>query len=160
MRYEVGGLVIGDEGLCPIYGGEFTGYRVHACKDRCHRAAVVYDKIAASHPEYLSARRGTDLYLNIVDAPVPIFRSEVFTAALDFIDEAKRIGLPIGIHCNQGKSRAPSIALLWLAKRAKVLPDDSYDAAVMEYITRIDPWNYEPGQGIQTFLAGNWAALR
>ena len=158
MRYEVGGLVIGDEALCPIYGGEFSGYRVHAAKDKCHKAAVSYSgSLPKYHHEYLTARRGIDLYLNIVDAPVPIFRCEIFTAALDFIDEGLRVGLPAAIHCNKGFSRAPSIAALYLAKRAKTFPGASW-AEAKEAMRAVFP-QFEPGAGIDIFLAGAWEAI-
>ncbi len=160
MEINPGGITFGDEALCAVYGGSFDGWLVHAAKDKCHRATVGYDKIASSHPEYLSARRGTHLFLNIVDAPVPIFRAEVFTAALDFIDEAVKAGMPIGVHCNQGHSRAPSIALLWKAKRERTIPDDSYAAARAAFEAMLPADTYQPGKGIETFLSGNWAAIR
>lgn len=165
MELRVGdGLVIGDEALCALYGGGFDGRTVHACKDRCHKVSVGYEKsILAQHPEYLVARRGDHLFLNLIDPPVPLFRAESFTAALDFIDEAVRDGKPCAIHCNQGRSRAPSIALLWLAKRAKRIPDSFQEARIAfeKILAEQEPTaSYQPGRGIATFLEATWGELR
>jgi len=161
MEIDVGGIVFGDENLCPIYGGRFDGARIHAAKDKCHRVACNgYTKIAASDPEYLTARRGSDLYLNIVDAPVTIFRAELFIAALDFIDDAVAAGQLVAIHCNQGHSRAPSIALLWKAKRQKTIPDDDYATARNVFEIIVGPDIYAPGRGIETFLGSHWTEIR
>ena len=43
--------------------------------------------------------------------------------------------MSVVIHCNQGLSRAPSIALLWLAKRAKAISSsESYAAAAQAFL--------------------------
>lgn len=34
--------------------------------------------LAASHPNYLVLQREHDLYLNIIDPPVPLFKAETF----------------------------------------------------------------------------------
>lgn len=162
MRVEVGELTIGDEDLCPLAGGWFHGWLLHAAKDPCHRAAVVYDtksKLLSTHPEYLMARRGNHLFLNLVDAPVPIFKVESFLGALNFIDEAVKAGAKPNLHCNQGHSRAPSIALLWLAKRAKTIPDDSFAVARSVFEKMLPPGVYAPGRGIESFLSDHWYDL-
>jgi hypothetical protein len=149
-------LHVGGMELCSFDEGVAC---LHAAKDPCHRIAVGYFKgnLPPSAPEYLTARRGASLALNIVDAPVPIFRKEVFDAALDFIDEM----LPKGrvyVHCNGGFSRSPSIAMLWLAKRAKTIPDGSFGEAQQAF-TAFYP-TYAPGKGIETYLSSNWGAFR
>lgn len=163
MRYEVGGIMIGDEDLCPYAGGWFHGRLIHFCRDPCHRTACGYDtksKLSKDHPEYLVARRGDHLYVNVIDPVVPLFKGECFVAALDFIDAALDDDEPIGCHCNQGFSRAPSVALLHMAKRSKTIPDDSFAVARAVFETMVPPGTYQPGKGIETFLVGNWEALR
>ena len=46
---------------------------VHACKEPYHRQELGYTSQGApkNHPEYLIARRGNRLILNLVDAPDP-----------------------------------------------------------------------------------------
>jgi predicted protein tyrosine phosphatase len=105
----------------------------------------------------LQLRRGSHLYLNLIDPPTPLFQPESFKYALDFIDEY--IGSrKVLIHCNQAFSRAPSIALLYLAKRANAIRDTSYAAAVEDFLRLCR--GYMPGEGIQTFFTENWESLR
>ena len=66
------------------------------------------------------------------------------------------------VHCNQGGSRALSLALLFLAKCRAALSNDSYLEARSEY-EKLYP-GYKPGPGIQAYLRSKWhklgAALR
>lgn len=128
---------------------------VHACKDPCHRHAIGYAarSLPKDHPGYLALERPGHLYLNLIDPPLPHFQLESFNRFLAFVDR-----LPpdqsIHIHCNQGQSRAPSLALLVMAKRWKLLPAESYVAARSAF-----PARYTPGAGIAKFLDHNWQAI-
>lgn len=165
-------LYVGDLEECPWAirpaGARQFGVVVHAAKDPCHKTVVDYGgkkSLPPSHPEYLWAIRSHNqapgvamhLALNVIDPPVPLFKAESFLKALDFIDEWIRGG-GVLVHCNQGLSRAPAIACLWLAKRAKALPGDSWREAVGAFLERMPA--FAPGLGIDTFLAGNWGAIR
>lgn len=155
-------LAIGDLDACPMAttSGRWRAV-VHAAKDPCHRAFVQYQgNLPPSHPEYLWALRGRDMALNLIDPPVPLFRAESFIRAMDFMDTFREGDDPLLVHCNNGLSRAPSLVLLYMARRLKTIPDDSYAVARAVFETMIPPGTYQPGQGIQTFLAGNWEALR
>jgi len=169
-------LWVGDEADCKIARstqrmfGAWGGI-VHACKFPCHAEAVGYDgkaKLEKEHPEYIAAERPGSLYLNIIDPPVPLFRVESFTRALDYIDAHRAAGEQgVLVHCNQGQSRAPSIALLWLAKRGRALPGESFAAARDAFVGTVprDIWSeagtlvfpgYRPGAGIEAFLTERW----
>ncbi len=126
---------------------------VHACKEPCHRCAAGYKEksLSADHPHYLSLVRGNHFYLNLIDPPVPLFKLESFTAFFAFVD-AQIPHRPVHIHCNKGESRAPSLTLLYRAKRG-LLPNDSYAAARTAF--EIDN-PYKPGKGIEKFLEENW----
>lgn len=153
------GLLVGGAELCNDRHDETAV--LHACKDPCHRTAVGYNtktNLPPSHPEYLVAARGRHLYLNLIDPPMPLFRLESFLAALDYIDREIAKG-QVTIHCNGGWSRAPSLALIWLAKRAKAIPAGSFDEA-REAFEKLYPDGYAPGIGISTYLASNWGAIR
>ena len=135
---------------------------LHCAKDPCHRQAVGYstkEKLAPGHPEYLAARRGENhLYLNLIDPPLPLFKLESFQIALDFIDERmRRIGSVV-VHCNSGLSRAPSIALLWLSKRMRRDPDETFAVARAAF-ERLLP-SYAPGKGIEQFLTEQWGRIQ
>lgn len=146
-----------------FYGDLNAGHRapadaavVHACKDPCHKQAVGYDKkIEDTHPDYLSRERGPHLYLNMIDPPVPLFKREMFVKFFEFVDRqiAER---PVVIHCNQGRSRAPSLTLLYMAKRMKLLPDTDYLTARRAFEQKFP---YEPGKGIETYLSSEWSLL-
>lgn len=129
---------------------------VHACKEPCHRKAVGYSgKIDTSHSHYLSLEKENHLYLNLIDPPVPLFKLESFALFFDFVDRhiAER---PVLIHCNQGLSRAPSLALLYMAKRQNTLSNERYERARADFEK---DFPYQPGKGIETFLKENWDLL-
>ena len=129
---------------------------VHACKSPCHQQAVGYTKsLPKTDPHYLSYQSGNDLYLNLIDPPQPLFQMESFQTFFRFVDFqiARRSVL---IHCNQGESRAPSLALLYAAKRLNLFPDESYAAARATFEKQFP---YKPGQGIVTYLTVHWKEL-
>lgn len=131
---------------------------VHACKSPCHQGAVGYrGKLPESHPNYLVLERGLDLYLNIIDPPVPLFKPVLFSSFLGFSKKHWDNGRRLVIHCNQGESRAPSLALLFLARELAVIDDSSFSSARYEF-QKLYP-RYQPGKGIQAYFTHNWAEL-
>lgn len=103
------------------------GAVIHAAKEKWHREAVGYTGRGApkDNPEYLFATRGTELMLNLVDSPKPEFiPEECFDAAYShFVKYHMGQGLPILIHCNQGRSRGPGVALYCLFVSGLVVPE-------------------------------------
>jgi len=98
------------------------------------------------------------MYAVFTVPPVPLFTMESFTAFLDFARRHADEGRDILTHCNLGQSRAPSLAMLILAKVKGVIPDESFEEAVTTFR---DLWpSYSPGQGITTFMARNWDEIR
>ena len=87
---------IGDEQDYYGIAGRQAGWAVvHACKEPFHRQALGYSGRAApkQHPEYLFARRGDRLILNLIDADSPAFvPKEIVDAALAFIHEKLNAG--------------------------------------------------------------------
>jgi len=146
MMQKVGTLYIGDVNSCQ----EWVGPTVHACKHPCFVEAVG-GQPTPDQPFYLFLNYRNHLYLNLIDPSAPLFKVESFREALRFLDEH-----PVSlVHCNRGQSRAPSIALLWLAKR-KVIPSNTYDEARRAFG---ELYPYNPGKGIATFLGENWEVL-
>ncbi len=130
---------------------------VHACKEPCHRHGAGYEErsLASDHPHYLAIEKPQHLYLNIIDPPVPLFKPQSFALFFEFVDrEIKK--RPVLIHCNKGESRAPSLTLLYMAKRLGLLPNDSYQAAAAAFSAHFP---YKPGKGIATYLQENWENL-
>lgn len=150
-------LAFGNMAACS-YDPKILQAMVHACKDPCHRKAVGYTGRALdpNHPNYLSLERENHLYLNLIDPTVPLFKAASFRIFLDFVDRWIR-ERPVIIHCNHGESRAPSLALLYMAKRLGTLPDTSYQLAAVAF--RAMGFPYKPGEGIEKWLKDNWDAL-
>lgn len=131
---------------------------VQCAKEPWHRQALGYVERSPrkDDPEYLIAVRPNRLILNMVDAPAPeFFRSVLFYEACDFIeaqlfnDERKVL-----VHCNKGESRGPSVAMVYLAFRVKVLPSTSFMEAVKGFAALYP--RYSPGKGIREFLQREW----
>jgi len=128
---------------------------VHACKSPCHQRAVGYKgSLPAIHPNYLILETENNLFMNLIDRPVPLFQKESFDAFLKFAAKKHNDGKSLLIHCNQGESRAPSLAMLLLAKKLEIISSDSFQTASDEFI-KLYP-GYNPGQGIKTFLNECW----
>ena len=131
---------------------------VHACKNPCHVNAVGYKgSLPKNHHNYLSLERGANLYLNIVDPDIPLFMPQTFVDFMNFSQKHYSEGMNLLIHCNLGESRAPSLALLFMAKGLHVISDRSYEEARKEF-QLIYP-EYMPGLGISTYFTDNWNEL-
>lgn len=127
---------------------------IHACKT-CHQRALMYRRpLPQDHPNYLILRKDNHLYLNMVDAPIeflPRFAHPMFAAAMEFIGNR-----PVLIHCNQGRSRSASIAMLYMAIQNKI-PQSSYADAAREFALMYP--EFAPGDGIRKYMQNNWDYL-
>ena len=145
-------LSIGDDGDCHV--PDANEAVVHAAKRQCYLRAVGGTVPAKDHPQYLGAEAGAELWLNLIDPPKPLFQKRSFEWFLSFARRWHGSGRRLFIHCNRGESRAPSLALLFMAKVTGELPDTSYDDAY-DAFDGMCP-GYKPGAGIETFLRENW----
>ena len=130
---------------------------VHACKEPYHRQALGYRQKAApkNHPEYLIARRGNRLILNLVDAPDPAYiPKEIIDAALEFVSTSLGTGNKVLVHCNEGCSRSAGIGLLYLAKYTDKLSKEDFLVAETAFRSIYPPYN--PKSGMRGFMKGNW----
>lgn len=130
---------------------------VHACKEPFHRMALKYTGRGApkEHPEYLwSERLGNRLAMNIVDANSSLFFDKsMIDKALDFIEQKLSEDKKVLVHCNEGFSRSPSIALLYLIKQGIIQGETLSDCEV-EFL-RLYP-EYNPGKGMREFVKENF----
>ena len=149
-------LFIGGEDDC-FYTDREDWAVIHACKSPCHQHVLSYRRsLPQGHPHYLIYERGNHLFLNMIDPDQPLFKPILFTKSLDFI----KTQIPrrkVLIHCNLGKSRSASIALLYLAKCVGVISQTNYDEAARDF-ARLFP-DYEPGRGIATYLEAHWSEI-
>lgn len=131
-------------------------YIVHACKEPFHRQTLGYTGRAApkNHPEYLIAERDCRLILNLVDAPDPAYiPKEIMNAAVDAIHQNISKSKVL-VHCNQGMSRSPTIALLYLLKHTEELSFESL-SDVLERFRVLYP-AYNPAGGMAGFIEKYW----
>ena len=95
----------------------------------------------------------------MIDADTPnYFPLLLFSSALRFIAEQKPYRQVL-VHCNEGLSRSPSLILLYLAKMEKLISNESYTAAQVEFVKQYYPF-YSPGRGIYLFLKSNWNQIK
>ena len=152
MRRVYDNLFVGSLKDCVVGTDELAV--VHACKWPCHVNAVGSRQLPKTHPNYLALRDERNLWLNIIDPPIPLFQLETFHIFLDFMRQQHQDFVPVLIHCNQGLSRSPTLAMLFLSKVLLVITDTSYNQARIKY-REIDE-SFWPSGGIRTFLALNW----
>jgi predicted protein tyrosine phosphatase len=106
-------------------------------------------------PEYIYAERDRHLMLNWVDGPAHLYTwsgPQTFNRALDFINRYHVLGDLVLIHCDQGMSRSPTLAMLFMAKRLGEIPNDPKGARAA--FTDVYPW-YQPG-GIYDYVRDHW----
>jgi hypothetical protein len=128
---------------------------IHACKYPCHKRRVGYAKaLPSSHEQYLAVEDDWDLFLNMIDPPVPLFKIESFALAKDFLDTHR--DREVVIHCNQGESRAPTMAVLCARWRGLHALNTWKDATAL--LSERYPV-FRPGRGLSTFMETHWGAL-
>jgi len=111
------------------------------------------------HPNYLSYENDQLLSFNWVDGGAFLYNMSgpgSFTRALDFI-ERWSASKKVLINCDQGQSRSPTVALLYLAKRLHLIPDGSFAEARAAF-QGVYP-GYAPS-GIAQYVAANWDDIR
>ena len=151
-------LFVGNEADC--YSVDDGWAVVHACKTPCHQRAVGYrGNLPSTNPSYLVHEDGEDLYLNMIDPNQrgylkPRFMLPMIQAAFSFIDAQLTKGTKVLIHCNQGISRSPSLAMLYMTKRLHCIDDSDFDSA-RGALVRVYP-TYAPGLSIGSFLEEHW----
>lgn len=129
---------------------------VHACKTS-HQKRLGYTKPIKDSPYYIIFYEGDELYINWVDEPTGrFFKVETFIAALNFIENAIKSGKEVFVHCDQGESRAPTLAMVFLAKRTDFL-DDNFQDAVKKF-EELYP-EYRPS-GILKFVERHWSEIQ
>jgi predicted protein tyrosine phosphatase len=149
-------LFVGSQDDEAAIRGQVGWFVVHACKEPYHRQALGYTSQGApkQHPEYLLAERPGRLILNLVDvAQVSFVAPVIIDTAICAID--RHIGgSKVLVHCNQGFSRSPSIALLYLLKHTDALGSHEYAAGVRAFQALY--LSYAPAQGMADYVRQNW----
>ncbi len=117
-----------------------------------------YNKPNKTHPNYIIYEKDNHLSLNWVDGAAYLYDwsgPKTFMSVLDFIDNWIK-SRNVLVHCDEGMSRGPTIGLLYLAKRAKIIPNDSYDNAKMEFEKLYN--SFHPS-GIGDYVNNKWLEI-
>lgn len=145
-------LLVGD-----IHDYELSRHRaVVSATKTVHAREVRFN--GKDDPDYIYVEKPYHLILNWVDGPAHLYNWStpgLFNRALDFIDRNVRLG-DVLVHCDQGLSRSPTLAMLYLAKRTDYLKDDlssAYDEFQQVYFK-----DYNPG-GILDYVADHWKEI-
>lgn len=130
---------------------------IHACKYPCYHNSVGKKILLPNDEKYLVNPCENHLYLNMIDAKQlkNIHLEPMISSALGFIEQNIQ-NKKILIHCNQGQSRSPAIALIYLAKKGKI-SKRSYQEAKSDF-KKVYP-EFSPGEGIEDYLEANWERL-
>jgi hypothetical protein len=136
------------------------GYaRLSATKDGPdgHRAMLGYDTLGAPKgKDYLFARKGDWMALNLIDVENPEFISEkAILAGIAFVKEMAAEGKKVLIHCNAGHSRGPTTTMLYLRSIGE-LPQPFNRA--QKIFKTLYP-KYDPGQGMEVVARQMWDKL-
>lgn len=121
---------------------------VHAAKDLFHKEFVGYvgKKCPPNYYYYEDEKHAS---LCIIDFPSNsqwnFFPEEMLKSTMNFIDRSLDNGKKVYIHCNQGMSRAPSIAFMYLVSRG-LMKVDTLESNLI-YFLELYPL-YRPANGI------------
>jgi hypothetical protein len=121
-----------------------------------HREQLGYETMGAPKgPNYLSVEKPRLLALNIVDHDSPdYFPASMVDKGLAYITHSLGLGHKVLVCCNHGKSRSPSLVLLWLVLNGK-LP---FEGAFRRF-KQLYP-DYDPSPGIKGYIRQRLAARR
>jgi hypothetical protein len=150
-------LFVGDATSAAVVSDKSDWFVISAAKEPFHRQALGYRTPGApkDSEEYLIARRPGRLILNLVDVDnVAYIREEIINTALREIDHQLADGKKVLIHCNQGRSRAPTIALLYLHQNeADYMASDHVHAAAL-FAAQYPA--YAPAKGMAEYARQHW----
>jgi hypothetical protein len=140
---------------------EEKGYAIlRACKDGPygHRSMLGYKSLGAPKgDDYYFVQKGDKMALNLIDADDPGFIPKpAIEAGLGFIDEQLRSGKKVLVHCNHGKSRGPTMALMYMRQVGQV--SNRFGNAMKEFHSLYH--EYDPNRGMLTYMKNHWDSLR
>ncbi|MFZ3152071.1 MAG: hypothetical protein WA116_10385 [Anaerolineaceae bacterium] len=150
-------VFIGSQDDCALTNDQYWAF-VHAAQSSHYKYFGwnrTTNKPNKDHPNYIIFEKDNHLSLNWVDGAAKLYDWSgvvTFIKILDFVEKWS-VQRKVLIHCDQGRSRSPTLGLLFLAKRIKSIPNDSFGSARDEFI-KIYP-NYYPS-GIGDYVDQNW----
>lgn len=158
MEQIIKGIWLGDDDDVP------EGRRRHYARLACckygpdgHKDMLGYETPGAPQgKEYLSAREGDWMALNLLDLDDPtLIPDEVIDTGLRFIKEMYDKGKNILIHCNRGHSRGPTMTLMFLRTIGEM--PETFLVAEKKFRTLYR--KYDPGVGMRSHARERWRTL-
>jgi hypothetical protein len=158
MEQVISNLYVGGDKDVPE--AKKRGYARLACtKDGIdsHRSMLGYTTMGAPKgDEYLYARRGDVMALNLIDVDDPeMIPDKLIDAGVEFIAEMLKAGKKILVHCNAGHSRGPTMAMMGMRAIGE-LPQP-FNRAKHIFKTLYPP--YDPGHGMEYKAREHWLEL-
>ena len=122
-----------------------------------HRSMLGYQTLGApKNDDYYYVISGKHFAGNLIDVSDPAFiPEEVINPALDFIKKHYDNGEKVLIHCEQGHSRGPTTALLFL----RLIGEMPYSFTSSCKIFKSLYPKFEPGNGMLTYARNHWKEL-
>jgi hypothetical protein len=119
-----------------------------------HQDTLGYATLGAPKgPQYLSVDQRGRRALNFIDVQDPnLIPIQMIEKGLEFIDKRLSAGDNVLVACNQGQSRGPITALLYL----RAIGDLTGNFIQSEKIFRTLYRHYDPGIGARAFARSNW----
>jgi hypothetical protein len=166
-RYKIGvaveeiikGLWLGSDEDVPE--AKRRGYaRLCVCKDGpdSHRSMLGYTTLGAPKgKEYLFARRGDVMALNVIDVDdASMMPEEPLLAGIEFIHEMMTAGKKILVHCNAGISRSPTLVMMYMRTIGEL--DQPFNRA-QKIFDMLYP-KHDPGAAIEFHARHMWDELK
>lgn len=158
MKELIKNIFIGDDNDYYRLANKKEWGILHCAKHPFHCQFVGYSgNLPNTHKDYAYKRIENEMALNLVDldffsANYLDFNRNMFETAFKFLDEYYDNGKPILIHCNQGLSRSPSLAMLYMA--TKGIGCNDFATTLKEF--KILYPNYQPKKNIFETIKALW----
>ena len=122
-----------------------------------HQQTLGYTSLRAPRgKDYLDVRRGNLLALNLLDLDDPNYIPDAaVNKGLKFVSERLDAGDKVLVACNEGHSRGPTMAMMYLRSIGE-LP---YPFLISERLYKALYSHYDPAQGMRQYARANWARL-
>ena len=156
MKEIVSGLFVGGSDALEAAQGMDNVAQLQICSESFFREMYEDEGIIGQEKPFVKMMSKMMIKLENYDSPDK-FNLEAFVEAVNFIKLKLAVDTTVVITGEMGRSRAPSIAMLYLAATGRVA-NGSFDAAEQEFKAEYYP-DYEPKAGLKSFLSANWGEI-
>jgi hypothetical protein len=125
---------------------------IYCCQQPCSRTSAQLPPALCT----AGAPEAPREFISLVNTEIPYYQAADFNHHLDLLDRRLHGG-EVVLLSEHGESRAPSLALLWMVFRGKLLSKSSFAAARADF-SRIYP-KYLPWPGWVIFFEQEWDAF-